>query len=116
MIFLYAFLIGGLICVIAQLCMDIFKLLPIHAVVLFVVLGSIFEMFGLYDKLIEFSGAGAMLPISSFGHSLTHSAVVEASERGILGLFTGIFDLTASGIAAAIFFSFFVAIATRPKG
>lgn len=116
MIFLYAFLIGGLICVIAQLCMDIFKLLPIHAVVLFVVLGSVFEMFGLYDKLIDFAGAGAMLPISSFGHSLTHSAVVEASESGILGLFTGIFDLTASGIAAAIFFSFFVAIATRPKG
>lgn len=116
MIFLYAFLVGGLICLVAQLCMDVLKLLPIHVVVLFVVLGSIFEMFGLYDMLIEFSGAGAMLPISSFGHSLTHSAIETATQNGILGLFTGIFDLTASGISAAIFFAFMVAIATRPKG
>ena len=108
MIFLYAFLIGGIICCIAQLLMDLCKLLPVHIVVLFVVLGSILEMFGLYDHLIQFCEAGAMLPISSFGHSLTQS--------GLLGLFTGIFDLTSSGIAAAIFFAFFVAIATRPRG
>ncbi len=116
MIFLYAFLVGGLICLLAQLCMDLFRLLPIHIVVIFVVLGSIFEMFGLYDRLINFCGAGAMLPISSFGHSLTHSAIEKATESGIIGLFTGIFDLTSSGIAAAIFFSFFVAIATKPRG
>ncbi len=116
MIFLYAFLIGGLICLVAQLCMDLFKLLPVHVVVLFVVLGSIFEMFGLYDKLINFAGAGAMLPISSFGHSLTHSAIETATTKGFLGIFTGIFDLTASGISAAIFFAFMVAIATKPKG
>lgn len=116
MIFLYAFLIGGIICCVAQLLMDLCKLLPVHIVVLFVVLGSVLEMFGLYDHLIQFCEAGAMLPISSFGHSLTHAAVEEATQSGLLGLFTGIFDLTSSGIAAAIFFAFFVAIATRPRG
>lgn len=116
MIFLYAFLTGGTICLIAQLCLDVLKLLPVQTVVLFVVLGSLFEAFGLYDKLVDFAGAGAMLPISSFGHSLTHSAVAAATQEGVLGLFSGIFDLTSSGIAAAIFFAFMVAIATRPKG
>ena len=101
MIFLYAFLIGGTICLIAQLCLDVLKLLPVQTVVLFVVLGSLFEAFGLYDKLVDFAGAGAMLPISSFGHSLTHSAVAAATQEGVLGLFSGIFDLTSSGIAAA---------------
>ena len=114
MIFLYAFLVGGIICLLAQLCMDLFKLLPAHIVVIFVTLGSIFEAFHLYDKLIAF--AGALMPISSFGHSLTHAAVEAAVQSDYLGLFTGIFDLTSSGIAAAIFFSFVIALVCRPRG
>lgn len=116
MIFLYAFLIGGVICLIAQLLMDVFKLLPVHLVVLFVVLGSILEMFNLYDKLIEFAGAGALTPISSFGHSLTHAAVDAATQNGYLGIFTGMFDLTSCGIAAAILFAFLVSLICRPRG
>ena len=98
MIFLYAFLVGGIICLLAQLCMDLFKLLPAHIVV------------------IAFAGAGALMPISSFGHSLTHAAVEAAVQSDYLGLFTGIFDLTSSGIAAAIFFSFVIALVCRPRG
>ncbi len=116
MIFLNAFLIGGLICLIAQLILDCFKLLPAHIVVIFVVLGSIFEAFHLYDKLVDFAGAGALLPISSFGHSLTHAAVDAAVNSNYLGIFTGIFDLTSSGIAAAIFFSFLIALVCKPRG
>ena len=116
MTFLYAFLIGGLICLLAQLILDLFKLLPVHIVVIFVTLGSIFEAFHLYDKLVDFAGAGALLPISSFGHSLTHAAVEAATATDYLGLFTGIFDLTSSGIAAAIFFSFIIALVCKPRG
>lgn len=116
MIFLWAFLIGGLICLIGQLLMDIFKLLPIHITSIFVILGILLDTFNIYDKLIEFAGAGASIPISSFGHSLIHSSLAEAQRVGYFGIFTGVFDKTASGILAAIVFAFFVSVIFKPKG
>ncbi|MCI6716516.1 MAG: stage V sporulation protein AE [Bacilli bacterium] len=114
--FLLAFLVCGLICMIAQLIMDLCKLLPIHLTVIYVMLGSFLECFGLYDKLIEIAGGGALVPISSFGHSLTHAAIKAAEDSGIMGLFTGIFDITSSGISAAIFSSFIIALIFKPRG
>lgn len=114
--FLMAFLIGGILCLIAQLLMDLFKLLPVHLVVIYVVLGSFLEAFNLYDSLIDLAGAGALLPISSFGHSLTHAALECALETNYLGILSGVFDLTSSGIAAAIIFAFFIALVTKPRG
>jgi stage V sporulation protein AE len=114
--YLLAFLVGGSICAIGQFMMDKFKLLPIYITVLFVTIGSFLEMFGLYDKLIAIGHAGALIPISSFGHSLTHAAVEGAMENGYLGLLLGIFDLTAPGITSAILFAFVVAVVFRPKG
>ncbi len=116
MIFIKAFLVGGLICLMAQILMDKFKLLPVHLVVLFVVIGAGLEAFNLYDYLVEFSEAGAMLPISSFGHSLTDAAVNSALESNYLGLFSGVFTSTSVGISIAIFFAFIVALTTRPRG
>lgn len=116
MIFINAFFIGGLICLIAQLLMDIFKLLPVHLVVLFVVLGSFLECFNIYDSLVNFAGAGAMIPISSFGHSLTDAAVKNALETNYLGLFKGIFNSTSVGISIAIFFAFIIALVSKPRG
>lgn len=114
--YLLAFLVGGSICAIAQIMMDKLKLLPIYITVLFVALGSFLEMFGIYDKLISIGHAGALVPISSFGHSLTHAAVEGAMESGYLGLLLGIFDLTAPGITAAILLAFIVAVVFKPKG
>ena len=116
MIILYAFLVGGLICVIGQLLMDLLKIVPVYLTSLFVFLGAAFEIGGLYDKLIKFSGAGASLPISSFGHALVHAALSKAEEVGYIGLITGVFNLTAAGIASSIIFAFFVAIIFKPKG
>lgn len=116
MIFLYAFFVGGLICAIGQLIMDKFKLTPGHITVLFVVIGAVLDGFDIYDKLIEFAGAGALLPITSFGHSLLHGALEKTKEVGFLGIGMGMFDLTASGITAAILFSFLAGIIFKPKG
>ena len=116
MIFVMAFLVGGLICMIGQLILDIFKLLPIHLTSLFVFLGALLDSFHLYDRLIEVAGAGATIPITSFGHALTHAALQKASESGVIGLASGIFSLTAVGIAAAIIFSFFTALIFKPRG
>ena len=116
MILLYAFIVGGIICMIGQLLIDIFKLQPIHITVLFVFSGAVLNIGGIYDKLIDFAGAGASLPISSFGHSLAHSALEKADEVGYAGIASGMFDTTANGITAAIVFAFFVAVIFRPRG
>jgi stage V sporulation protein AE len=114
--YLMAFLIGGAICAVAQILVDTLKLLPIYIIVLFVSIGSFLEIFGIYDKLIALGRAGAMIPISSFGHSLTHAAVEKAMEKGFFGLFLGIFDLTAPGITAAILFAFIMSLIFKPRG
>lgn len=114
--YIMAFLVGGAICAIAQILVDTLKVLPIYITVLFVSIGSFLEIFGLYDKLIEIGHAGAMIPISSFGHSLTHAAVEKTAESGFFGLFLGIFDLTAPGITAAILFAFIMSLIFKPRG
>ncbi len=116
MIFLYAFLVGGAICAAGQFLIDRFKLTPCHVTGIFVILGAALDTFSLYDKLIEFAGAGALVPISSFGHSLLHGALEAAKEDGIVGILGGMFDITAPGITAAIIFSFVVALIFKPRG
>ncbi|MBP0724282.1 stage V sporulation protein AE [Bacillus sp. RG28] len=116
MIFMNAFIIGGLICVIGQLLLDVVKLTPAHLMSLFVVIGSILDGFGLYDKLINFAGAGATVPITSFGHSLLHGAMAEAKDHGLIGISMGMFSLTSTGISAAILFSFLASLIFKPKG
>lgn len=114
--FFWAFVIGGLICVIGQLLMDIAKLTPGHTLSLLVVIGAILGGFKLYEPLIDFAGAGATIPIVSFGNSLVHGALNEAEKHGIVGVLTGMFEVTSSGISAAIIFGFIGALFFRPKG
>ncbi|MET3195524.1 stage V sporulation protein AE [Bacillus sp. OAE603] len=114
--FVNAFIVGGLICVVGQLLFEFTKLTPGHVMCIFVVIGSILDGFGIYDKLIEFAGAGATVPITSFGHSLLHGAMAEANQHGFVGIGMGIFSLTSSGISAAILFSFIIALLFKPKG
>lgn len=115
-IFLKAFIVGGLICVFAQLLFDLTTLTPAHVLVGLVVAGAILGGLGLYEPLIKFAGAGATVPISSFGNSLAKGALAEAAHRGVLGVLTGMFELTSVGITAAIIFSFAVALVFNPKG
>ncbi|MBD7942938.1 MULTISPECIES: stage V sporulation protein AE [Psychrobacillus] len=99
-----AFIVGGLICVIGQILMDVCKLTPAHTLSGMVVAGAILDGFGLYEPLIDFAGAGATIPITSFGNSLTHGALAEAEKHGLVGVITGMFEVTSSGISAAILF------------
>ncbi|MBO9129825.1 stage V sporulation protein AE [Bacillus sp. 165] len=114
--FVYAFLVGGAICVVGQLLLDVAKLTPAHVMSSFVVLGAVLDGFGLYDNLIRFAGAGATVPITSFGHSLMHGAMVAAKKHGFIGIGMGIFQLTSAGISAAITFAFLAALIFKPKG
>ncbi|MBW4838292.1 MAG: stage V sporulation protein AE [Paenibacillaceae bacterium] len=116
MIFVWAFLVGGLICVIGQLMMDVLKLTPAHTMSSLVVAGAVMDAIGWYDPLVKFAGAGASVPITSFGNSLVHGALTELQRDGWIGVITGIFDVTSAGISAAIIFSFLAALVVRPKG
>lgn len=114
--YLAAFVVGGLICVIGQLLMDLTPYTPAHILSGFTVAGGILGGLGLYDRLIEFAGAGASLPISSFGNALVKGAMAEAAKHGIIGVLTGMFELTSTGITAAIIFAFLTALIFDPKG
>ncbi|MBZ4686390.1 MAG: stage sporulation protein [Clostridia bacterium] len=114
--FLFAFLVGGAICVIGQIMMDVFRLTPAHTMSTLVVVGAILGGLGLYEPLVKFAGAGASVPISSFGNSLVKGALSEAEKTGIVGVLTGIFEVTSAGISAAIIFGFMGSLLFKPKG
>ncbi|MGE5558677.1 MAG: stage V sporulation protein AE [Bacillota bacterium] len=114
--FLFAFLVGGGICVIGQIMMDAFKMTPAHTMSTLVVIGAVLGGFGLYEPLIKFAGAGASVPISSFGNSLVKGALAEAQKSGLIGVLTGIFEVTSAGVSAAIIFGFLGALIFKPKG
>ncbi|MCR2803806.1 stage V sporulation protein AE [Paenibacillus soyae] len=116
MIFLWAFLVGGAICVIGQLMFDVLKLTPAHTMATLVVIGAIIDGFDLYEPLVKFAGAGASVPITSFGNALVHGALTELHNSGWIGVISGIFKVTSAGISAAIIFSFLAALVVRPKG
>ncbi|OBR65087.1 stage V sporulation protein AE [Paenibacillus oryzae] len=116
MIFLWAFLVGGAICVLGQLMFDVLKLTPAHTMATLVVIGAIVDGLDLYEPLIKFAGAGATVPITSFGNALVHGALTELHSQGWIGVISGIFKVTSAGISAAIIFSFLAALVIRPKG
>lgn len=111
----YSFLFCGLVCLIGQMILDNTKLTPGHLTSLFVVIGAFLDTFSIYDRIILWAGGGALVPITSFGHLLIHGALVKAANFGVVGLGMGIFDLTSSGILAAIIFSFVFALIFKPK-
>jgi stage V sporulation protein AE len=114
--FFWAFVIGGIVCVIGQLLFDVAKLTPAHTLSLLVVIGAVLSGFGLYEPLIDFAGAGATIPITSFGNALVQGAMQEADQHGLVGVLTGMFEVTSSGISAAIIFGFLGALIFKPKG
>ncbi|SER46077.1 stage V sporulation protein AE [Salipaludibacillus aurantiacus] len=116
MIFVNAFVVGGIICLIGQLLLDVGKLTPAHTLSTLVVAGAVLDGLDLYEPLIDFAGAGASVPITSFGNALVHGAVTEAQQSGLIGILTGIFQVTSAGVSAAIIFSFLAALIFRPKG
>lgn len=115
MIFLKAFLIGGLICSIGQILIDYTKLTPARILVTFVVVGCILGAFDVYKPLIEFAGAGATVPLTGFGNLLAKGVREAIQKDGIIGVITGGITATAAGITTAIVVGFFVALVSKPK-
>ena len=115
MLLINSFLFCGFICMISQIILDNTKLTPGHITSILVVLGAFLDSFSCCDYIIKVVGGGAMVPITSFGHSLIHGALAKANSLGVVGILMGMFDLTATGITAAIIFSFIFALMFKPK-
>ena len=87
MLLFNSFVFCGFICLIAQVILDNSKLTPGHITSLFVIIGAFLDTFSIYDRLIKSVGGGALVPITSFGHSLIHGALLKAESMGIIGIF-----------------------------
>ena len=108
--YLYAFITGGVLCVIAQLLIDYTKLTPARILVSYVVAGVILTGIGVYDKIVDFGGAGATVPLMGFGYSLANGVKTAIDEKGAIGIITGGLTATSAGIAASIIFGYLVAL------
>ncbi len=115
MMFLKAFLVGGLICVIGQLLIDLTKLTPAKILVLFVCVGVLLGGIGVYQPLVEFAGAGATVPLTGFGNSLARGVKEAIQKDGFLGVITGGFTACAAGVTVAMLSGLIVALICRPK-
>ena len=113
--YLKAFFVGAALCMIGQVLIDKTRLTPARILVCYVVLGVILGGAGVYEKLVEFAGAGATVPLTGFGNTLAKGVREAVQEQGILGVLTGGLKASAAGIAAAVFFGFLAALVCSPK-
>lgn len=110
-----AFLVGGIICVIGQILIDKTKLTPARILVLFVCLGVVLGGLGIYDKLVDFAGAGATIPLTGFGNALANGVKEGIRKDGFMGVITGGLTACAGGVTVALLCGLIVAFVTKPK-
>ena len=113
--YIKAFLVGGALCVIAQLLFDYTKLTPAKILVTYVVLGVILGGLGIYQPLVDFAGAGAAVPLLGFGNTLAKGVREAVQQDGFLGIVTGGLKATAGGITVAIFAGLLASLIFKPK-
>ena len=113
--YIKAFLVGGTMCVIAQLLIDYTKLTPAKILVTYVVLGVILGGLGIYQPLVDFAGAGASVPLLGFGNTLAKGVREAVQQDGFLGIVTGGLKATAGGITVAIFAGLLASLIFKPK-
>ena len=113
--YLKAFVVGGLICVIAQIIIDKTKVTPARILVGMVVSGVFLTAVGIYEPLAEFAGAGATVPLSGFGYLMAKGTMEAVKNQGLLGAISGGLTAGAAGIAAAIFCGYIAALFVKSK-
>ena len=113
--YLKAFLVGGILCLIGQILIDKTKLTPARILVTYVVAGVVLGAVGIYRPLVEFAGAGATVPLTGFGYTLSKGVREAVDKDGFLGIFTGGLKATAGGITAAVFAGLLASILFKAK-
>ena len=113
--FVKAFIVGGLICVLGQILIDKTKLTPARILVCYVVAGVFLELFGIYEYIVDFAGAGASTPLTGFGYALYKGTKQAVTEKGLLGAVSGPFSSASVGIMAAVLSGLVVSLFAKPK-
>ena len=111
---LYAFLVGGFICLIGQILIDYTKLTPARILVSYVVAGVILTAIGVYYPIVKFAGAGATVPLTGFGYSLAMGVKEAVKQYGFMGALSGGFTATAAGIATAVVSGHLMSLLFKP--
>ena len=114
--YVWAFVVGGAICVVGQLLIDYTKLTPARILTGFVVSGVLLSALGLYEPLVQWGGAGATVPLTGFGHLLAGGVKKAVAADGWLGVLTGGLSAAAGGITAAVVSGVVMALLFRPGG
>ena len=110
-----AFWVGGVICALVQILLDRTKLMPGRVMVILVCLGALLSAIGIYQPLADYAGAGASVPLLGFGQVLWKGMKKAIDQDGFLGLLTGGFTACATGVSAALIFSYLASLIFKPK-
>lgn len=113
--YLYAFLVGGAFCAVAQLLLDLTPLTPARILVIYVVMGVAMGAFGIYEPLYRFAGAGASVPLVGFGGAVARGVREAVEKDGALGILTGELSAAAGGTSAALIFGYLSALVFHGK-
>ena len=113
--YLKTFLVGGILCAIGQILIDKTRLTPARILTSYVVAGVVLGALGVYQKLVDFAGAGASVPLTGFGNLLAKGVKQAVEEEGLLGVFTGGLSAASGGICAAVFFALLAALFFRAR-
>ncbi len=115
LMYLKAFLVGGILCAIGELLVMKTNATPARILVGYIVAGVILSAVGVYGYLVEFAGAGATVPLTGFGHALSQGVIHAVQEIGLMGVFTGGLTATSGGITAAVLFGALAAMLFKPR-
>lgn len=115
--YVWAFVVGGALCVIAQLLIDLTQLTPARILVIYVVAGVVLGAIGLYEPLVGLAGAGATTPLTGFGYLISKGVREAVDQQGLLGALTGGLKAAAGGTAAALVFGYLATLcfSSKPK-
>ena len=115
MVYLKAFIVGGIIYTLVQIFLDNTRLMPGRVMVLLVIAGVILGAVGIYEPLLQWAGCGASVPLSGFGYNLVKGVMEAVNDEGFIGVFKGGLKAAAAGTSSALVFSYLAALVFQPK-
>ena len=115
MVYLKAFIVGGIICTLVQIFLDNTRLMPGRVMVLLVIAGVILGAVGIYEPLLQWAGCGASVPLSGFGYNLVKGVMEAVNDEGFIGIFKWGLKAAAAGTSSALVFSYLAALVFQPK-
>lgn len=115
LIYLRAFIVGGFLCVIAQVLIDKTSLTPARILVGYVVAGVALGALGVYKPLMEFAGAGASTPLTGFGYVIADGVKKAVEQKGLMGALSGGLAASATVISAVLLLSLLASLISKKR-